>query len=540
MMNQATSPNIDLSTLTNADIATVYFFHHKEPELHYEAYHKATNTTIKAVMSETIPTSEQQAIQLGAMDNKARKQWLIDNLADSQTVDALLLKVEQATAFRGEQENNVSVLPVKPKRKQVIPEEVFNMGKPKFPHIKESESGAVKILNTSDNLAELLAHYGYSLKTNQMTLERELFYYGQRASQSVEESRSLIVSLASMAGLPKTAIDDHLDALAGLETYHPVKLMLDTNGVWDAVERVDNVISCLNAKVPEMANSVIKKWLVGCVASLYEPRFKSKLVPILQGAQSFRKTAFVERMATLLENSFLEGAELDPDKKDNVISCLKSFIVELGEMERTSKKEQGALKAFLTKETDTVRLPYGRADIKKPRQTHFIGTVNDDSFLRDETGSSRYAVLEMAQAANMDLLNELLGWQWCGTGSYKLVDEYPLIQFWLEVKHLYQNGHGWHLNSDELAMVAAVNDKYSFKDSYYQAIEETFLTHTGGDNYRMEWLTASNVCALLEVPKDRSRPVGRALKRLANEKRINTKITRGVTYYELPRMDTGN
>lgn len=540
MMISSITETIELNTLTNADIACVYFFYHKEPELHYEAYRKATNATIKAVMSETISTSDEKASQLGKMDNDARLEWLIERLANRETINGLLLKVEQARAFRVEQESNVSVLPIKPKRKQVIPEEVFNMSRPTFPHVKESESGAVKVLNTSDNLAELLAHYGYSLKTNQMTLERELFYYGQRASQSVEESRSLIVSLASMAGLPKTAIDDHLDALAGLETYHPVKLMLDTKGVWDTKERVNDVIKCLNAKVPEMANSVVKKWLVGCVASLYEPRFKSKLVPILQGSQSYRKTAFVERMASLLENSFLEGAELDPDKKDNVISCVKSFIVELGEMERTSKKEQGALKAFLTKETDTVRLPYGRADIKKPRQTHFIGTVNDDSFLRDETGSSRYAVLEMAQAVNMDLLNELLGWQWSGTGSYKLVDEYQLIQFWLEVKHLYQSGHGWQLNKKELEMVARVNDKYSFKDSYYQAIEETFLTHTEGDNYRMEWLTASNVCALLELSKERARPVGRALKRLANEGKINSRIKDGKTLYELPRMDTSN
>lgn len=540
-MNQATSQTIDLNTLTNADIATVYFFFHKEPELHYEAFKKANDPTIKAVMSDTIPTSEQQAIQLGAMDTKARKQWLIEHLTDASTIDTILNdKSEHARAFRIEQESNVSVLPVKPKRKKVIPEEVFNMGRPNFPHIKESETGAIKVLNTSDNLAELLAHYGYSLRTNQMTLERELFYYGQRASQTIEESRSLIVSLASMSGLPKAAIDDHLDALAGLETYHPVKLMLDTSGTWDKVERVDSVIACLNAKVPELANSVIKKWLVGCVASIYEPKFKSKLVPILQGAQSYRKTAFVERMASLLENSFLEGAELDPDRKDSVISCLKTWIVELGEMERTSKKEQGALKAFLTKEMDTVRLPYGRVDIKKPRQTHFIGTVNDDSFLRDETGSSRYAVLEMAQAANMDLLNELLGWQWCGTGSYKLVDEYPLIQFWLEVKQLYQSGCGWHLNGDELAMVAVVNDKYSFKDSYYLSIEDTFLVHSGDDNYRMEWLTASNVCVLLELSKDRASPVGRALKRLCGEKRIKSKLLKGNTYYELPRMDTSH
>lgn len=538
-MNKAIE-NINLNTLSMADKATVYFFYHQDPEAQKEAFNKCQDPQVMAVMTDALPHSEDDVYRLGGMDKETRKEWLISRLSSRALVESLITDSDNAKLFRDSIKNNVSVLPVKPKRKEIIPDEVFKQPKPRFPHVRESESGRITILNTSDNLSELLAHYGYSVRTNQMTLEFELFHYGQKVTNKIEESRSLIVSLASLAGLTKTAIDDHLPALAGREMYHPVKHLLDVSGKWDGKERVNAVIACLNAKHPELANSVIRKWLVGCVASLYEKRFKSKLVPILHGDQSYRKTAFVERVASLLENSFLEGAELDPDKKDSVIASLKSWVVELGEMERTSKKGQGALKAFITKEVDTVRLPYGRADIKKPRQTHFIGTVNDDSFLRDETGSSRYAVIEMLQAVNTEALNSLLGWQWKGTGSYHLDDERQLIQFWLEVKALYNNGHAWHLNQDDIAQLAEINEKFSFKDSYYQAIEDTFLTHTEADNYRMEWLTSSNVCALLELTKDKARPVGRALKRLVSENRVNAKISRGVTYYELPRMDTSN
>lgn len=528
---------LSLDNLTIYDVATVYFFYHNEPHLQATAFKQASDGVIIKVMPDALPTSDETAALLDRMDKTDRKEWLVTHLSNRETIDAILMMSDKAKQFRQEADSNISLLPIKPKRKKMMPDEVFTMPKPTFPHVKTYDDDKTRPLNTSDNLAELLAHYGYALKTNEMTLERELFHYGQKVSGGIEESRSLIVSLASLTGLPKSAIDDHIDALAGLETYHPVKLMLDTNGHWDGVSRVNDVINCLNAKVPNLASSVIKKWLVGCVASLYEHRFKSKLVPILHGEQSYRKTAFVERMASVIEGAFLEGAELDPDKKDSVMSCVKSWVVELGEMERTSKKGQGALKAFLTKQIDTVRPPYGRIDIKKPRQTHFIGTVNDDSFLRDETGSSRYAVLEMAEAVNMEALNRLLGWQWSEAGSYQLVDEKQLIQFWLEVKTLYQNGHGWQLAPDELALIAIANDKYSYKDSYYQAIEDRFLSHAEDDNYRKEWLTATNVCALLEVSADKSRMMGRALQRLVNEQRIEMKLTKGTKWYYLPRLD---
>lgn len=527
-----------IESLSMADIACVYFYHHLEPELSYHAHQQAKNPLIRAVMAQTIPNDECEAVTIGSMGKEDRFNWLVDHLNNRAVVSELVTASKIAQQFRTKQENNISVLPVKPKRKVIIPNEVFVSGKPAFPHVNESENGTIKVLNTSDNLAEMLCHYGYSLKTNQMTLERELFHYGQRVSQSIEEVRSLLISLSSFSGLPKTAIDDHLDTLASVDTYHPIKQWLDTGGHWDEVHRIDDVVTCLNAKNPELATAIIKRWLVACVASLYEPVFKSKLVPILHGAQSFRKTAFVERIASVVDHAFLEGAELDPDKKDSVVSCIKSWVVELGEMERTSRKGQGALKAFITKQVDTVRPPYGRVDVKKPRQTHFIGTVNDDSFLRDETGSTRYAVIELDQAVDMDRLNSLLGWQWFDTGSYKLVDAKAQLQFWLEVKALYEHGYGWHLSNDELTQVATVNDTYSFKDSYYQSIEDRFLSHSDDDNYRLEWLTATNVCALLEVSADKSRPIGRALQRLANEKRINMKNTGGVKRYHLSRLDS--
>ncbi|RPJ67647.1 hypothetical protein DRW07_05270 [Alteromonas sediminis] len=206
---------------------------------------------------------------------------------------------------------------------------------------------------------------------------------GDLVLNNFDQVRSKLISAASRYGLPKTTIDDHLSAVCLNHEYHPIKDWLDS-GEWDGKERVSDVIGCLNAKSPEIAKIVLKRWLVACVASVYEPMFKSKLVPVLQGDQSFRKTAFVERIALVMPSAFLEGAELNPDSKDSVLTCIRHWIIELGELERTNRNSQGSLKAFITKSIDTVRPPYARTDINKlhilaDHEHSFWTNVNTDS-----------------------------------------------------------------------------------------------------------------------------------------------------------------
>lgn len=88
-------------------------------------------------------------------------------------------------------------------------------------------------------------------------------------------------------------------------------------------------------------------------------------------------------------------------------------------------------------------MKYGRSDTKKPRQTVFIATVNEAEFLKDTTGNSRFATIELTGSINMDRVNELLGYQW-NNGRLKRTEPEKLSQFWLEVKHYYESGESWH------------------------------------------------------------------------------------------------
>ncbi|SDG69478.1 Virulence-associated protein E [Vibrio xiamenensis] len=402
---------------------------------------------------------------------------------------------------------------------------------PEFPHLRYSESGKPIVLNTADNLRALLECSGYQARVNQMTLEQDIFRGAERIG-SPDIIRSELISLASIHRVPKAAIDDHFSAIAAEISYHPIANWLD--GVWDGKLRVDAVLNCVKAKHPQLASIVLKRWLVGCVASLIKPNFKSKLVPVLQGEQSFKKTAFVERIATVMPGAFLEGAELNPDNKDSVLSVIRSWIVELGELERSTKNCQGALKAFISRSCDTVRPPYARNDIKKPRQTNLIATVNGMDFLRDETGNSRYAVIELEGAADMDMLNELLGWRYQSTGELSLVEPEKLRQFWLEVKHLLViENYAWMLSPKEQALVAQESAKYVDKGAWYKVILEHITTC---EDKAREWMTTKQICEYLHIDYSKANTVGRALSLLSKEGILEKKMLDGINRYCFPTI----
>ncbi|MEZ9897025.1 VapE domain-containing protein [Vibrio breoganii] len=388
-----------------------------------------------------------------------------------------------------------------------------------------------KPLATQQNLETLLNHLGLKPMTNQMTLEFEIFECGRLFDSSFDGMRSLIVSECLKAGLPKSVFEDHLMALAEKNTYHPFRNYLDSDK-WDGVERVLPLIEAMNAKDPDIARAVMLRFFISVVASVFEPRFSSKLIPILQGGQSFKKTAFIRRFADVLNGAFLEGAELNPDNKDSVLACIKSLITELGELERTSKNSQGGLKAFITREVDTVRPPYGRTEIKKKRQTSLIATVNGSEFLRDETGSSRFAVLELEKPIDIERVNTILGWSYV-SGRLKLVKPEQLKQFWLEVMQYYLDGESWLLNTDESTKVAKINQGHDYKGNWYDMLYERFV---GVDpiGRSFKWMTATDVCNYCDVGQNNCRSIGVALKRLATEGLIESKKgSANKTFYKL-------
>jgi putative DNA primase/helicase len=137
--------------------------------------------------------------------------------------------------------------------------------------------------------------------------------------------------------------------------------------------------------------------------------FHGRGVLTLQGKQGLGKTAWV---ASLIPDEELRALvvllnhHLDGSNKDSITRAASHWIVEIGELDSSFKKDIARLKGFITAEVDKVRRPYGRLDSEYPRRTVFCATVNDTNFLVDTTGNSRWwtiPVIKINYAHGIDM-----------------------------------------------------------------------------------------------------------------------------------------
>ncbi len=427
-----------------------------------------------------------------------------------------------------------------PKGRVIIPlSESTALQGPRFPD-RNPDNG--KVLRTSDNLKALMMYCNYSGRYNLMTAEPEVSSTDnqQRLGGSAAQQRSMLIDACQRFGLPDQAIDDHLTAICENNSYHPVREWLDAGEVWDGQDRLTGVIQTLRANDNDYAQQVMKPWLVGCVAALYEKPFSSKLVPVLQGSQSFRKSAWIHRLCGVITGAVGDGS-LNPEKSDDVRRVCSHWVNELAELESTTRHEAGSLKAFITRNQDKFRVPYARDFTIKPRQTSFIGTVNGSAFLKDTTGNARFAVIEMAEPAMIDYLNVFLGWEW-KAGRLTLAQPAQLRQFWLQVKALYDAGESWFLDEATSRQASTANESHTDKGPYYSAIVER---HISRHAQTTAWLTPSAVCKLHGERSGLTSQYGKALRMLAEEGLIGCRPVRGgsreykigVTFAELPLLN---
>lgn len=178
--------------------------------------------------------------------------------------------------------------------------------------------------------------------------------------------------------------------------FHPVKSYLD-GLTWDKTPRLDQWLkSAFRAYGPDQyLEAVGRKVLVAAVARVYEPGVKFDHVMVLEGFQGKGKSTALRILAG--DKWFTDGLG-DIHQKDVVDQMTGKWLIELGELASIKKADVDLLKSFITRQTDRVRMPYGRRSADFPRQSIFIGSTNLDEYFTDETGNRRYWPVKIDQA----------------------------------------------------------------------------------------------------------------------------------------------
>lgn len=240
---------------------------------------------------------------------------------------------------------------------------------------------------------------------------------------------------------------------------------------------------------------------------------------VIQGPQGIGKTTLFRKLA-VRSDWLAEGVTLDMKNKDYIIQAVGVWIAELGELESTLKKEQASLKAFITQKVDRIRAPYAREATDKPRRTSFGATVNQEAFLRDETGARRFWVVPV-EDMNTDELNRLPP-EW-------------FIQLWAEVYlWWWESPQGFRLSRTEREHLNQLNQQYQEALPGEEEIRQVLDFDLPIEAWK-EFSAAQFTKLFLYGENITSRQTGRVLAGLAREdKRITKRIKDGCTLYRLP------
>lgn len=257
------------------------------------------------------------------------------------------------------------------------------------------------------------------------------------------------------------SVAQYIGVIADKYRFNPVRDWL-LAGSWDGFDRWPMIYEILGIEGDENRkyHTYVRKWFLQAVALAMndprEPRSADGAL-VLQGPQGCGKTLFFRKMVPC-RDWFKEGVSIDLANKDTVINATGGWITELGELDSTLKREQIALKAFITAERDEIRAPYARTSTNRLRRTCFCGTVNPEGFLRDETGSRRFWVVPVTQISVQQLLS---------------ISTEAVSQVWYQAyREWRENEDGYRLSGSERAGLEHDNAQFEASVQWQEELED--------------------------------------------------------------------
>lgn len=162
------------------------------------------------------------------------------------------------------------------------------------------------------------------------------------------------------------------------------------------------------------------------MARALTPGEKVDAMLILEGGQGVGKSS---ALRVLTGESWFGDALPDMGSKDAATYLRGKWIVEIAELTAVRRADLEQVKAFLTRQEERYRPPYGRTEVFEPRRCVFAGTTNSSDYLRDETGNRRFWPVRV------------------GTIDLDAIED-NRDQLWAEAVVAYQSGENWWLEGE--------------------------------------------------------------------------------------------
>lgn len=349
---------------------------------------------------------------------------------------------------------------------------------------------------TLENVDHLLAKTGLTARFNVIKKRVVIEWADGRPA-----SENDIVSLANLNRMGSQWLAPFIYEIANRNPYNPVAEWIASKA-WDGTDRLQALYDTVQTDdeyPPKLKEWLLRRWMLSIVAAAtLNRRFHARGVLTLQGPQGIGKTTWITKLMPegQMRNDFIKrDHHLDAGNKDSIIGAVSHLIVEIGELDSSFRKDVARLKGFLTNDCDKLRPPYAKGEVELDRRTVFAATVNDEQFLVDSTGNTRFWVISVK---SLDYQHEL-----------------DMQQLFAQLKgELDRDAKWWLAAHEEKAL-----DEYNLRHRSVNAIEERVADNVDHDliGEAGKFMTPSEVLKAIGVtnPSNRQcKDCGSALRRL--------------------------
>ena len=252
---------------------------------------------------------------------------------------------------------------------------------------------------------------------------------GQRLDDTWEMRESLwLADVYGMSVKPKE-VGEVLRFIGQSDIYHPVQEYLAALPAWEGKTSIDSLFTkYFGAEDGGAIRSYGRKMMIGAVARAMMPGCKLDNMVILSGPQGAGKSRGVRALAP----TWFSDAPLQIGDRDAVLALHNVWLYEVAELDSFRGRAAQKIKAFLSTQSDRYRGVYSRHYTMSHRSCIFVGTTNEERFLRDSTGNRRFWPVQIGAKVDVDGI------------------ERDRAQLWAEAYQAYLKQEQWHLTDDEM------------------------------------------------------------------------------------------
>jgi len=224
---------------------------------------------------------------------------------------------------------------------------------------------------------------------------------------------------------------------------------------------VTSLFESIKTKDADYALYFGAKWMTGIVSAMGGEH--SPLMLVLSGEE--QNTGKTEWFRRLLPKEFHDPARSYPDyyaeskldlgKDDEILMTQKILIMD-DEMGGKSKKEAKRLKELTSKQTFSLREPYGRNNVDLLRIAVLCGTTNESDILADPTGNRRIIPVHVYS------IDQQL---------YNSIDK---VELFAEVYELFRCGLRWRFTKEDVKYLGQDSISFEVTDLESELIQKYF------------------------------------------------------------------